>query len=113
MPVEAENPAPSVGHGEPDRGRQHAKRPAKRRQRGGTTPIDDGRPAVAPDVDPAVIRARLGLTQVAFAATFGLSVGTVRDWEQGKAAPDLAARALLAVIGHRPDVVREALASYG
>jgi putative transcriptional regulator len=35
-------------------------------------------------VDVAAIRAKLGLTQEAFAARFGFSKGAVRDWEQGR-----------------------------
>jgi putative transcriptional regulator len=62
---------------------------------------------VPPDV--RAIRARLGLSQSAFAARFGLPVGTVRDWEQGRAVPDQAARVLLAVIAKEPDAVLRAL----
>ena len=55
------------------------------------------------------IRARLKLTQPAFAARFGLSVGTVRDWEQGRTMPDQAARVLLRVIEREPAVVERVL----
>ncbi|MGE0583459.1 MAG: helix-turn-helix domain-containing protein [Steroidobacteraceae bacterium] len=49
------------------------------------------------------IRARLDLSQPAFADLLGVSVATVRDWEQGRNAPsgpaakllDLAARGVL------------------
>lgn len=57
-----------------------------------------------------VIREKLGLTQQEFAETFHLSLSTVRDWEQGRFLPDRAARALLKVIAHNPDAVKEALA---
>jgi len=63
----------------------------------------------APDV--RAIRAELGLTQPAFAARFGLPVGTVRDWEQGRAAPDQAARVLLRVIARAPETVARAVAA--
>jgi putative transcriptional regulator len=62
---------------------------------------------VPPDV--RAIRARLKLTQPAFARRFGLSLGTVRDWEQGRAAPDQAARVLLRVIETEPAAVERAL----
>jgi putative transcriptional regulator len=62
------------------------------------------------DADVRAIRARLGMTQVAFAATFGLPITTLRDWEQGRARPDTAARSYLVVIGRRPEAVRAALA---
>jgi hypothetical protein len=38
--------------------------------------------------DVCAIHGRLKLTQPAFAQRFGLPVGTVRDWEQGRAVPD-------------------------
>jgi putative transcriptional regulator len=53
------------------------------------------------------IRERLGLSQVAFAARFGFSVGSVRDWEQGRGDPDTAAQTLLAVIDCDPDLVAD------
>ena len=57
-----------------------------------------------------VIRERMGMTQASFAASFGLSLYTVRGWEQGKRKPDPAARAYLRVIEKAPDTVRAALA---
>jgi putative transcriptional regulator len=38
-----------------------------------------------------------------------LSVGTVRDWEQGRALPDGPARVLLKLIERNPDIVLETL----
>ncbi len=37
-------------------------------------------------------------------------VGTLRDWEQGAAEPDRAAKAYLTVIAREPEIVRKALA---
>lgn len=59
--------------------------------------------------DVRAIRARLKLTQPAFAKRFGLPVGTVRDWEQGRAVPDQAARVLLRVIEAAPETVARAV----
>jgi putative transcriptional regulator len=56
------------------------------------------------------IRSRLGLSQPAFAQRFGLPVGTIRDWEQGRAVPDQAARVLLRVIEREPEAVQRAVA---
>jgi putative transcriptional regulator len=56
------------------------------------------------------IRARLKLSQTEFAARFGLSVATIRDWEQSRARPDGAARVLLMVIREEPEAVSRALA---
>lgn len=57
-----------------------------------------------------IIRRALGLTQEEFARRFHIPLGTLRDWEQGAAAPDQSARAYLTVIARNPDAVREALA---
>ena len=51
----------------------------------------------------------LGLTQEEFAVRFQIPLGTLRDWEQGAAEPDQAARAYLRVIASAPEVVRKAL----
>ena len=64
---------------------------------------------VPPDV--RAIRARLKLTQPVFAKRFGLAVGTVRVWEQGRAVPDQAARVLLRVIELAPETVQRAAAA--
>jgi putative transcriptional regulator len=63
------------------------------------------------DIDVLKIRRALGLTREAFAMRFGLSLGTVRDWEQGKRRPEGAARVLLAVIETEPEAVTRALAA--
>lgn len=60
-------------------------------------------------IDVAALRARLGLSQEAFAQRFGLSAATLRDWEQGRRRPDRTARALLKVIDHAPETVEQAL----
>ena len=55
------------------------------------------------------IRSKLGLTQQAFAATFGFSINTLRHWEQGKRVPEGPTRAYLLVIARAPDAVQKAL----
>jgi putative transcriptional regulator len=60
-------------------------------------------------VDVKAIRGKLGLSQSRFAAAFGFEEAAVRNWEQGRRAPEKTARILLTVIAHDPDVVREAL----
>jgi len=62
-----------------------------------------------PDIDVAAMRARLGLSQGDFAAAFGVSVATVRNWEQGRRRPDGPARVLLAVVDREPEAVLRAL----
>lgn len=61
-------------------------------------------------IDVKAIREKTGLSQVLFANNFGLSVYSLRNWEQGKRQPDPAARAYLKVIEQAPDVVKKALA---
>jgi putative transcriptional regulator len=56
-----------------------------------------------------IIRRALGLSQEDFAARYHIPLGTLRDWEQGRAEPDQAARAYLTVIAREPDVVCNAL----
>ena len=56
-----------------------------------------------------IIRRALGLTQEEFAARFQIPLGTLRDWEQGAAEPDQAARAYLKVIAVDPEAVCRAL----
>ena len=57
------------------------------------------------------LRQKLNLTQEEFAKRFHLSLGTVRDWEQGAHRPDKAAQVLLTVIAKDPDAVARALES--
>lgn len=56
-----------------------------------------------------VLRHRLGMTQVAFAAAFRLPVNTLRDWEQHRSTPDAPARALLLAIERDPEAMRRLL----
>jgi len=51
------------------------------------------------------LRDRLGLTQEAFATTYRIPIGTLRDWEQGRKLPDAPARAYLTVIARNPEAV--------
>ncbi len=61
-------------------------------------------------VDVKAVRKRLGLSQAAFAARFGFSIGTLRDWEQKRRRPEGPARVLLTVIDREPKAVERALA---
>jgi putative transcriptional regulator len=67
----------------------------------------DGSEKAVDHSDPAAfvrqVRARCGLTQVAFADRIEVPVETVRNWEQGKRAPRGPARALLKLIATAPD----------
>lgn len=76
---------------------------------GNVAPARVHRPPVVPDVDVRAARQRLGMTQPAFAARFGVALPTLRKWEQGKRRPEGPARVLLRVIEREPDAVRRAL----
>ncbi len=56
------------------------------------------------------VRRSLGLTQEEFAARYGIPLGTLRDWEQGRTEPDQPARAYIRVIACNPEWVSRALA---
>jgi len=71
------------------------------------TPADFARMKRTPQVK--IIRRALGLSQEDFAARYRIPIGTLRDWEQGRATPDKAARAYLTVIARDPEAVRRAL----
>ena len=66
-------------------------------------------PPFRPAPNVRAIRAKLHLTQAAFAATIGVPVATVRNWEQHRTTMDPAVRSLLRVVEHEPDAVRRAL----
>jgi hypothetical protein len=50
---------------------------------------------------------RLNLSQIQFATAFGISVATVRNWEQGRRKPDGPARVLLRLAKHNPAAIIE------
>lgn len=56
------------------------------------------------------IRQNVGMTQVEFATTFGISLGTLRHWERGDRAPHGSALALLKIIDREPQAALRALA---
>ncbi|MBV9785952.1 MAG: helix-turn-helix domain-containing protein [Acidisphaera sp.] len=59
------------------------------------------------------LRRALRLTQEKFAARYQIPLGTLRDWEQGRAEPDKPARAYLKAIAGDPDAVQRALERAG
>ena len=89
--MEGINDAIAFARGDKSRGRAHAIIHAK--------------------IDVKTIRAKTGLTQKAFAETYGLSLSTLKKWEAKIAEPEGAAKAYLTVIAQRPKVVRDALRS--
>jgi putative transcriptional regulator len=57
------------------------------------------------------IRTELGLSQSEFALLIGVSVATLRNWEQGRRQPEGPARALLKVAAANPDALMKALSA--
>jgi putative transcriptional regulator len=60
--------------------------------------------------DIASLRRFVGLTQEQFATALGISVHTLRNWEQGRRTPEGPALALLRIAARHPRVLRENLA---
>ena len=60
-------------------------------------------------VNVKAIRQKAGMTQKQFSGIFGLSVGTLRHWEQGARNPRGPALVLLNVMDKNPEAVLEAL----
>ena len=56
-----------------------------------------------------IIRRALDLTQEEFSARYHIPLGTLRDWEQGRAEPDQPTRAYLTLIARDPDHVNRTL----
>jgi putative transcriptional regulator len=56
-----------------------------------------------------IIRRALELTQEQFAARYHIPLGTLRDWEQGRAEPDQPAQAYLTLIARDPKRVNRVL----
>ena len=78
--------------------------PRKQRER-----ILRGRIVAGEDV--VALRSFVGLTQEQFAQALGISVHTLRNWEQGRRSPEGPALALLRIAARHPRVLRENLAA--
>jgi putative transcriptional regulator len=76
-------------------------------------------PDLPSGLDVAAIRARIPrrgyhpYTQAEFARAIGVSVGTLRQWEQGRRQPSGPARVLLALIDRAPSIVQDTLGDRG
>ncbi len=76
----------------------------------------DARPLNAEDLrrmkrtpQAKIIRRALGLTQEEFAVRYHIPLGTLRDWEQGRAQPDRPTQAYLKIIACEPERVERLL----
>lgn len=61
--------------------------------------------------DVVALRRFVGLTQARFAEALGISVHTLRNWEQGRRRPEGPALALLRIAARHPGIIRENLRS--
>jgi putative transcriptional regulator len=58
-----------------------------------------------PDSEVRSIRERYGLSQDKFASLLGISVATLRNWEQGRRRPEGPARVLLWIAAKHPEAI--------
>lgn len=56
-----------------------------------------------------LLRIRLRLTQEQFAERYGIPLTTLRDWEQGRTAPDQTVQSYIHAISADPDSIAQAL----
>ena len=78
--------------------------PRKQRERIARGQISGGDDIVA-------LRTFVDMTQEQFAIALGISVHTLRNWEQGRRTPEGPALALLRIAARHPRVLRENLAA--
>ena len=58
-----------------------------------------------PETEVRALREQYGLSQDKFANLVGISVGTLRNWEQGRRKPEGPARVLLRVASRHPEAL--------
>ncbi len=61
--------------------------------------------------DVVTLRRFIGLTQAAFAEALGISVATLRNWEQDRRKPEGPALALLRIAARHPRILREVVSA--
>jgi putative transcriptional regulator len=59
--------------------------------------------------DVRAIRRQLNMSQQRFAETYRIPLPTLKNWEQGRRAPDAPAAAYLQAISRQPKAIKEAL----
>ena len=63
------------------------------------------------EINVKALRQNIGMTQAEFAATFGISVGTLRRWEKGDRTPQGPALVLLNLVHKAPQTILNVLDS--
>ena len=69
------------------------------------------RRTVLKEPDVLAIREKYDMTQQEFSSLLGISVGTLRNWEQGRRKPQGPAKVLLRIAEKRPKAILESLAN--
>jgi putative transcriptional regulator len=64
-----------------------------------------------PESEVREIREQYGLSQDKFATLMGISVATLRNWEQGRRKPEGPARVLLRVAATHPDALLDIISN--
>ena len=64
---------------------------------------------VIEEPDVAAIREKYDMTQQEFSSLLGISIGTLRNWEQGRRKPQGPAKVLLKIAEKRPKAILESL----
>ncbi len=67
--------------------------------------IEASRTFEFPETEVRALREQFGLSQDKFAHLVGISVGTLRNWEQGRRKPEGPARVLLRVAARHPEAL--------
>ncbi len=62
-------------------------------------------------INVKAIREKTGMSQQHFCATYGISIGTLRHWEQGLRTPRGPARVLLKVVERNPKAIIDAISA--
>ena len=73
--------------------------------------MNPGRVFEFSEPDVRAIREQYGLSQDKFASLIGISVGTLRNWEQGRRRPEGPARVLLRVAARHPEAVLDVVSN--
>ena len=65
-----------------------------------------------PETEVRTLREQFGLSQDKFAQLVGISVATLRNWEQGRRKPEGPARVLLRVASLHPEALLDVVGAY-
>jgi putative transcriptional regulator len=65
--------------------------------------------SIIEEPDVVAIRKKYDMTQQEFSSLLGISVGTLRNWEQGRRKPQGPAKVLLKIAEKRPKAILESL----